>query len=51
MKCIKCGRKSNITNCYGERMCYECHSTFTEEQEHGQEVSGQGNDEGLVEQE
>ena len=40
--CIDCERKSNLKNCYGEEMCYECHSRLEEENEQG--ISRERND-------
>lgn len=48
MSCVDCGRKAQIKTCYGQQMCFECHSNFVEEQEHGREISEEGTNERLI---
>jgi hypothetical protein len=47
VSCVDCGRKSKVKNCYGEEMCYECHSIY--EEQDGQRIPKERSDEGLVE--
>ena len=47
MSCVDCDKRSSLKNCYGEEVCYECHSKY--EEQNGQGISEGRSDEGFVE--